>query len=125
MGSPHSQPECKISGLFYAFPKVKPKVFFKFQHFGRFLSDIVNKGKTLVRELNMNSKSAHISLKLRASTFKPCSLKADDTHYPQTPSDDNDNDKCTYENLYKDKDKKSLKKNVLMYTGLNTLCKCT
>ena len=33
-------------------------------------------------------------------------LKADDVCYPQTPRDDNDNDKYTHKDKYKDKDKK-------------------
>ena len=48
-------------------------------------------------------------------------LKADDTHYPQTPRDDNDKDKYTQKDKYKDKDAGNSSVPVLMYIGCNAL----
>ena len=48
-------------------------------------------------------------------------LKADDTHYPQTPRDDNDKDKYTQKDKYKDKDAGNSSVPVLMYIGYNVL----
>ena len=48
-------------------------------------------------------------------------LKADNTHYPQTPRDDNDKDKYTQKDKYKDKDARNSSVPVLMYIGCNVL----
>ena len=48
-------------------------------------------------------------------------LKADNTHYPQTPRDDNDKDKYTQKDKYKDKDARNSSVPVLMYIGCNAL----
>ena len=48
-------------------------------------------------------------------------LKVDDTHFPQTPRDDNDKDECTQKDKYKDKDARNSSVQVFMYIGCNAL----
>ena len=48
-------------------------------------------------------------------------LKADNTHYPQTPRDDNDKDKYTQKDKYKDKGARNSSGPVLMCIGSDAL----